>query len=180
MKNTGPLTRIGAHIFKAPSAENWGKKSGTRERAQVGASDLQASPLSEGDRRLWVIYSKWQREVQAVGASWGQVHGGVDISERGGGVLRLYRYGLDMRCPQSLRNELFLLFRIRASWYTKTNHRTPGRGMVLRRWLFVLPARVVVAYARSVAESTILRSFSVTISCILLLPLASFQEALPT
>jgi hypothetical protein len=37
---------------------------GSGERAQVGASDLQASPLSEGNRRLWVMYIKGQRWAQ--------------------------------------------------------------------------------------------------------------------
>ncbi len=46
--NSDPLPRIGAHMCKAPSAANGGKGSGTRDRAQVGASDLQASPLAEG------------------------------------------------------------------------------------------------------------------------------------
>ena len=46
------FTRIGADMRKAPSMKNGGMKSGTRERAQVGASDLQASPLAEGDRQL--------------------------------------------------------------------------------------------------------------------------------
>jgi hypothetical protein len=63
-KNADPLTRIGAHIRKAPSIENGGTGSGTGERAQVGASDLQASPLAEGDRRLWGMYIKRQREAQ--------------------------------------------------------------------------------------------------------------------
>jgi len=35
-----------------PSIENGGLRSGSGERAQVGASDLQASPPSEGNRRL--------------------------------------------------------------------------------------------------------------------------------
>ena len=62
--------------------KNGGEKSGTRERAQVGASDLQASPLSEGDRRLWGVYIKRQRVVQenadwrwgrcVVGRTWGE------------------------------------------------------------------------------------------------------------
>jgi len=76
------LTRIGAHIFKAPSIENGGEKSGTRERAQVGASDLQASPLSEGDRRLWGIYSRRHPEAQGARLSVGRGAGGVDVGER--------------------------------------------------------------------------------------------------
>ena len=41
------------------------------ERAQGGASDLQASPLSEGNRKLWLTYIKWRAEGQdgnAIGA----------------------------------------------------------------------------------------------------------------
>jgi hypothetical protein len=51
-ENADPLTRTGAHILKAPSSENGDKESEADERAQVGASDLQVSPLSEGTRRL--------------------------------------------------------------------------------------------------------------------------------
>jgi hypothetical protein len=43
--------------------KNGGEKSGTRERAHVGASDLQASPLAEGDRRLWGIYIRRQSQT---------------------------------------------------------------------------------------------------------------------
>ena len=68
-KSADPPTRIGAHTLKAPSIENGGKESATGERAQMGASDLQASPLSEGDRRLWLIYTKRQAEVP-LAASW--------------------------------------------------------------------------------------------------------------
>ena len=46
--------------------ENGGDKSGTRGRAHVGASDRQASPLAEGDRRLWRMYIKRQVRVQGV------------------------------------------------------------------------------------------------------------------
>lgn len=46
------IPRIGARIRKVPSMKNGGEKSGTRERAQVGASDLQASPLAEGHRKM--------------------------------------------------------------------------------------------------------------------------------
>ena len=56
------ITRIGARMRNAPSTENGA--SGTGERAQVGASDRQASPLSGGDRRLWDMYIRRQREVQ--------------------------------------------------------------------------------------------------------------------
>jgi len=48
----------------------------TDNRTRVGASDLQASPLSEGDRRLWAIYIR--RQVEAQGERTG-----------GGGVVRL-------------------------------------------------------------------------------------------
>ena len=43
---------------------NGGYGSGSGERALLGASDLQASPLSEGNRRLWVMYIKGQRWAQ--------------------------------------------------------------------------------------------------------------------
>ena len=56
------ITRIGARMRNAPSTENGG--AGTGERAQVGASDRQASPLSEGDRRLWDMYIRRQCKVQ--------------------------------------------------------------------------------------------------------------------
>jgi len=48
----------------------------------VGASDLQASPLSEGDRRLWVIYSKWRPGAQGARTGCGA---GVRLGGRGGG-----------------------------------------------------------------------------------------------
>jgi len=48
-----------------------------------GASDRQASPLAEGDRRLWVIYIKRRTEVQ--GASTG-AGAGVRLVERGEGT----------------------------------------------------------------------------------------------
>jgi len=37
---------------------------GPEDRAHVGASDLQASPLSEGHCRLWVMYIKKGGRVQ--------------------------------------------------------------------------------------------------------------------
>jgi len=59
----------------------------------VGASDLQASPLSEGDRRLWVIYSKRQRGAQGARTGGGGVvrlggRGGKEAKQEGGGVGR--------------------------------------------------------------------------------------------
>ena len=78
MTNADPLPRIGAHIRKAPSIENGGKGSETRERAQMGASDLQASPSAEGDRQLWGIYIRRQRGAQ------GAWTGGAGVVRWGG------------------------------------------------------------------------------------------------
>jgi hypothetical protein len=47
---------IDAHILKVTSIENGGETSGTGERARKWASDRQALPLAEGDRRLWGMY----------------------------------------------------------------------------------------------------------------------------
>ena len=46
----------------------------------MGASDLQASPLAEGDRRLWAIYIRRQSEVQGARRGGGA---GVRLGERG-------------------------------------------------------------------------------------------------
>ena len=51
--------------------KNGGMTSGTRERARVGASDLQASPLAEGDRKLWGMYIRRQRRAQGARAGCG-------------------------------------------------------------------------------------------------------------
>ena len=45
-----------------------------------GASDRQASPLAEGDRRLWVIYIKRRTEVQGARTGGGA---GIRLGERG-------------------------------------------------------------------------------------------------
>lgn len=75
-RNADPHPRIGAHIRKAPSVGNGGKASGTSERA----SDLRASPLSEGDRRLRGMYIRRQRKAQGARTGCGT---GVRCGERG-------------------------------------------------------------------------------------------------
>jgi len=57
-------------MVKAPSIENGGLGSGSGERAQVGASDLQASPPSEGNRGFWMAYTKKCTGTQA----WSAIH----------------------------------------------------------------------------------------------------------
>ena len=48
---------------EADLAQTVDERSG--ERAQVGASDLLASPLSEGNRRFWMAYIKKCAGTQA-------------------------------------------------------------------------------------------------------------------
>ena len=66
-KSANPHARIGAHIRKAPSIENRDNESEAHERAHMGVSDLQACPLSEGTRKLFVRYTR--RQWWAQGAS---------------------------------------------------------------------------------------------------------------
>jgi len=47
-ESADPLARIGAHILKAPSLRTGTDDRGPENRAHVGASDLQAPPLSGG------------------------------------------------------------------------------------------------------------------------------------
>ena len=47
--NADPHRRTGVRLLKAPSTRTGTDDRGPENRAQVGASDLQASPLSEGN-----------------------------------------------------------------------------------------------------------------------------------
>jgi len=79
-----PAKRIGARMLNAPSTENGGSESETAERAQVGASDLQASPRSEGRCRLWVIYIRAHLEAQGAWMSVGRLFGLSNLGKREG------------------------------------------------------------------------------------------------
>jgi len=69
LENADPLTRIGAHIRKVPSIENGGETSRTGERARMGTSARQASPRSEGDRKLQSSYIRRYGGLQGIPAS---------------------------------------------------------------------------------------------------------------
>ncbi len=75
------FTRIGAHMRTVPSMKTGGMNSGTRERARVGASDLQASPLSRRniDCEGPISHDSGGRKKlrTAVGWTWGNKLGGI-------------------------------------------------------------------------------------------------------
>ena len=70
--------------------KNGGMTSGTRERARVGASDLQASPLAEGDRRLWPSISDGTRRCKARGLAVEEWCGWADVGRGTGRMATEY------------------------------------------------------------------------------------------
>jgi hypothetical protein len=65
-----PPPRIGAHLLKASSTSTGTEDRGPQYRAELGASDLQATPRSEGNRRLWNACIRWQAGGQGGSPGW--------------------------------------------------------------------------------------------------------------
>ena len=85
------VTHSPCGCVKYRAAPRWRRRArghGIRDRrtGTDGASAPQASPLSEGDRRLWAIHSR-RRGRKARGQAVGQVCVGADVGEMANGAL---------------------------------------------------------------------------------------------